>query len=216
MNEREFDEWLIEAAAEVREPPPTPREEIWEGIRAARETDELMKRWARMRRVRGVGWGIGIAALLMVGVGLGRYSTAISRSGTVAAEPLPAMDAQPSAAAYRLVTAQHLTQAEALLTYTRGATDAAELDQQTIARAKDLLSTTRLLLDSPGARDPRLRALLQDLELVLAEITQLRSGAGAQGEANEELNLVKKSMEHIDVLPRLRTAIPAGAALSAS
>jgi hypothetical protein len=27
---------------------------------------------------------------------------------------------------------------------------------------------------------------------------------------------VKKSMEHIDVLPRLRTAIPAGAAMSAS
>jgi hypothetical protein len=216
VNEREFDDWLIEAAAEVREPPATPRDEIWEGISAAREGDELMKRRDRMRSVRGLGWGIGIAALLMVGVGLGRYSTEISQNGGLAAGPDPVRSEQPSATAYRVVTAQHLTQAEALLTYTRGATDAAELDQQTIAWAKDLLSTTRLLLDSPGARDPRLRALLQDLELVLAEITQLRSGAGAQGEANEELNLVKKSMEHIDVLPRLRTAIPAGAAMSAS
>jgi hypothetical protein len=216
VNESDFDEWLIEAAAEIREPPPTPRDDIWEGIRSAREGDELMKRRGRLRRVRGLGWGIGIAALLMVGVGLGRYSTAISPSGAVAAGPDPTSTEQPSATAYRLVTARHLTQAEALLTYTRGATDAAELDQQTIAWAKDLLSTTRLLLDSPGARDPRLRALLQDLELVLAEITQLRSGVGAQGEANEELNLVKKSMEHIDVLPRLRTAIPAGAAMSAS
>ena len=34
--------------------------------------------------------------------------------------------------------------------------------------------------------------------------------------ADEELNLVKKSIEHVDVLPRLRTAIPAGAAAAAS
>lgn len=206
MNQSEFDEWLIETAAEVRVPPETPREAIWAGIQAERGEDELQRRRGR-RRPRWIEWGVGIAALLLIGIGLGRYSV---RPDPAAPAPVAASEGGASTA-YRVVTAQHLSQAEALLTLTRSASGADDLDGQTIAWAKDLLSTTRLLLDSPDGDDPRLRALLQDLELVLAEITQLRSAPG-QGAADEELNLVKKSIEHVDVLPRLRTAIPAGAA----
>ena len=39
--------------------------------------------------------------------------------------------------------------------------------------ARSLLGTNRLLLDSPVATDPRMRQLLEDLELVLAQIAQL-------------------------------------------
>ena len=41
------------------------------------------------------------------------------------------------------------------------------------ATARQLLAGNRLLLDSPAARDEATRRLLQDLELVLAEIAQL-------------------------------------------
>ena len=214
MNQNEFDEWLSEAAAEVRTPPETPREEIWASIQSARGENDLQRRRDRRRRMRWIEWGVGIAALLLIGIGLGRYSVR-PNAATPAVTPAVA-SAERSSNAYRLVTAQHLSQAEALLTLTRSASEAGDLDDQTIAWAKDLLSTTRLLLDSPDGDDPRLRALLQDLELVLAEITQLHSVAGAPGAADEELNLVKKSIEHVDVLPRLRTAIPAGAVAAAS
>src|SRR5437588_10584145 len=36
-------------------------------------------------------------------------------------------------------------------------------------RSSDLLGTTRLMLDSPAAQDGRLKGLLEDLELVLAD-----------------------------------------------
>ena len=49
-----------------------------------------------------------------------------------------------------------------------------DVDSLPVAAARQLLATNRLLLDSPVA-DARLRPLLLDLELVLAEITQLGS-----------------------------------------
>lgn len=216
MNHEELDEWLRETAAEVRVPPPVPREAIWAAIQADREADELRRRRIRFRFVRRVGWGAGIAALLLVGVGLGRYSIGTDLDqGAGSALSVAAADG-PGDSAYRLVTARHLSQAEALLTLTRSASEASDLDRQTVVWAKDLLTTTRLLLDSPGGADPRLRSLLQDLELVLAEISQLPGGSASPAQADEELMLLKKSMDHAGVLPRIRTAIPAGAVQVAS
>jgi hypothetical protein len=71
--------------------------------------------------------------------------------------------------------------------------------------AKGLLSNTRLLLDSPAGDDPRRAKLLQDLELVLAQIVQLEPNARA-----EERQLIEGSIEQGHVMTRLRTAIPAG------
>jgi hypothetical protein len=39
--------------------------------------------------------------------------------------------------------------------------------------ARDLLTTTRLLLDSPAGADPARRELLETLELVLVQIARL-------------------------------------------
>ena len=74
MNEKEIDGLLREAAAEIHAPPPAPREAIWAGIQAARQADELMRRRQVRQLKRWTQWGIGIAALLLVGVGLGRFS----------------------------------------------------------------------------------------------------------------------------------------------
>jgi hypothetical protein len=110
---------------------------------------------------------------------------------------------------YHAAAMQTLVQAEALLTAYRANGDAArdpQALQQAARWARDVLSSTRLLMDSPAARDPQMRALFTDLELVLAQIVQL-SGAPLQGPERE---LIERAMRERDLLPRLRTAVPAG------
>jgi hypothetical protein len=62
-------------------------------------------------------------------------------------------------------------------------------------------------MDSPAAVEPATRLLLEDLELVLAEIAQLSPRSRA-----EDLQLIRDGMERGNMMPRLRTAVPAGAA----
>jgi hypothetical protein len=111
---------------------------------------------------------------------------------------------------YRLAARQTLVQAEALLTSYR-AGDGQQRDQESMQQAgrwaRDVLTSTRLLLDSPAAKDPQFRALFTDLELVLAQIVQL-SGAPLQAGERE---LIERVMRDRDLLPRLRSALPAGA-----
>ena len=70
------------------------------------------------------------------------------------------------------------------------------------ARASRLLSTTRFLLDSPSASDPNVRALLEDLELVLVQIVQIPSSKSAS-----DVELIHQAMQQRDVMPRLRSAV---------
>ncbi len=109
------------------------------------------------------------------------------------------------AVSYRVATEQHLESAEALLTsFTLESRDQ-RLKSQFAGWAKGLLSNTRLLLDSPAGDDPRRAKLLQDLELVLAQIVQLSPDAPA---ADREL--VQGSIQNGLVMTRLRSAIPTG------
>src|SRR5437588_792753 len=74
-------------------------------------------------------------------------------------------------------------------------------------QARDLLATTRLMLDSPAANDARLKGLLDDLELVLAQIAQLPAGGGGD---REDVQSINQGLDQRSVLLRLRTANPAG------
>src|SRR5207244_6141944 len=76
---------------------------------------------------------------------------------------------------------------------------------QSGGQARALLTTTRLMLDSPAAEDPRLKSLLEDLELVLAQIAQVPRGSDRAA-----LQLINQGLEQRSVLLRLRTANPAG------
>jgi len=107
------------------------------------------------------------------------------------------------ARAYTVATAQHLTEAEAMLTAFKGDLSQGRMDAEISAWGKDLLSNTRLLLDSPAARDPVRRKLLQDLELVLVQIVQLSPKSSAR-----DRDLIKGALSDDQVLTRLRTAIP--------
>jgi len=108
-----------------------------------------------------------------------------------------------SARAYSVAAAQHLTEAEAMLTVFKGDLSQGRMDAEISAWGKDLLSNTRLLLDSPAARDPVRRRLLQDLELVLVQIVQLSPKSSAR-----DRDLIKGALTDDQVLTRLRTAIP--------
>ena len=115
-------------------------------------------------------------------------------------------------ALYRVAATQTLVQAEALLTAYRA--DQSARDPQTMQQAarwaRDVLSSTRLLIDSPAGRDPQMRSLLSDLELILAQLVQL-SGTPLQ---DNERDLIERAMRERDLLPRLRSAVPAGLASS--
>ena len=99
---------------------------------------------------------------------------------------------------YEVATRRYLGQTAALLLALPLTVPAGGADARFAAQAQELLSTTRLLLDSPAAADPTMRGLLEDLELVLAQIARLRS---TQGEA--ELDFITSTLEQRDVLPRL-------------
>ena len=57
----------------------------------------------------------------------------------------------------------------------------------------------------PRQADGRTRLLLQDLELVLAEIAQL-----SPRPSSPDLDLITEGLEHGGVMSRLRTAVPSG------
>jgi hypothetical protein len=111
-----------------------------------------------------------------------------------------------SSSAYQLTAVRHLSEAEALLTSFRTRSNAdQQMDAQLGAWARQLLSNTRLLLDSPVANDPQRRPLLEDLELVLVQIVQLSPGSTPQ-----DRDMIEKTLQQDHVMTRLRTAIPAG------
>ena len=111
-----------------------------------------------------------------------------------------------SSSAYQLTAVKHLSEAEALLTSfrTRSTTDQ-QMDAQLGSWARELLSKTRLLMDSPVASDPQRRPLLEDLELILVQIVQLSPGSTPQ-----DREMIEKTLQQDHVMTRLRTAIPAG------
>lgn len=210
MLDDRFDDQLRDIAQEYNSPPETPREEMWAAIRAEKaETAEKavppLRPLRLLRPLRPLRWPAGIAALLALGIGLGRLSAPRSEAGAptaVAVEVSPRKDDM----AYRLVTTEHLGQSEAFLTLFRASVHRGGNEQIASATARQLLATNRLLLDSPAARDDRIRLLLQDLELVLAQIAQL-----SPRPSSPDLDLITEGLEDGGVMSRLRTAVPSGA-----
>lgn len=208
MNEERIDALIREAADEYNAPPVPPREAMWAAIREERRRRDAAR---RNHGVRPWHWGIGMAAMLAIGIGLGRITLRQPYTGQV--ETLATADGpattQP-ALPYRLAATQHLSRTEAFLTSyqsgIRGEASARELS----AWAAELLTGTRLLLDSPAAEDPRLAQLLLDLELVLAQIARL----SATGDPDGEAQIIEEALTGRDTLSRLRAVVPAGPPVS--
>lgn len=193
-----FEHWLKESVKSYHSPLPTPREEMWKRIESARSQRRVvaLRPWLR--------WAVAAAAVLVVGIGIGRWSVQQRAAGTPSV--VASADTARQDVAYELAAQQYLSRTEVLLTDFRAQSAGGQIDPQFVASARDLLATTRLMLDSPAARDQRLRSLLEDLELVLAQITQLTAEPGRK----TEMDFINQGMNQRSVLTRLRTATPAG------
>ncbi len=191
------------------------------------------------RRTMRWAW-IGMAATLLLGVAVGRYAWRHEAAPSVAGlpqlatpqtpapqlvSPTSSVSAAPVAPAtslarpdngstlasartttYSLVAARHLANVEALLTSYAVSGVETRSDSMFGAWAKDLLSNTRLLMDSPAARDPVRARLLSDLEVILVQLVQRSPGHDA-----EERSAVERTLQKTQLIPRLRSAVPASA-----
>ena len=216
-----FDAWISSVAPELHKPTATPRSDMWKAIEAAAHSSGE----AQAGRIPGVTplrrhWRLMsvIAAALLIGVAVDRWALRRAQEQRVATVPAPAA-ARPDAAdpskLYRLAAAQTLTQAEALLVAYR-ASDAPGRDPESVKQlgswGRQVLTSTRLLLDSPAQRDPQLRALLDDLELVLVQIIR-HSGAPLD---TTDRALIDRALQDSRLLPRIRTAVPSPISVDAS
>lgn len=291
MTDNDFESFLQRAARDYNAPPPTPRDAMWARIEAERHARSASAASHGAHARRWLTLGAAIAAMLLLGIGIGYFWRGTMDSHLVAEGPGAAPDsprqqlagtgAGPASAddsgsnpanrndagpidgttprerapfapeerlalvplesraalraprttsesmsrpaprsggtatgndresvAYAALTAEHLGRVEMLLTTYRAESERGQVDPQITSWAGDLLGTTRLLLDSPGASDPRLRKLLGDLEMVLTQITQLDAEKGSR---KDELQLIDQSLRSHDVMTRIRGATPAGA-----
>ncbi len=179
MNDEHFDELIESARKTYRVPPEPPVDEMWVAIdadlgvagNAGGATDGAVRApraWMQWRVA-----GLAAAAALVLGVGVGRWSTRLPAPSNEDASSAQASAHEASLLSEPLhrTTTDYLGEAAAML-------QQFEKDSQGAysAQATSLLATTRLLLDSPAASDQRMHELLDDLELILAQIAALRGG----------------------------------------
>jgi hypothetical protein len=218
MTHDRFDDLMKDAADTYRPAPEPPLDEMWAAIerevRAGRGMSEdggnggAPPRWKRVKEWFPTSRLIQIAATLIIGIAIGRGSAMTKKTTapvaapeTVATTKVPVTDTALDAP-YQVVTDRYLGQAAALLIALPSEVKAGRADEQFVNRAGSLLAMTRLLLDSPAANDQSMRGLLEDLELVLAQVVRLQNDRGRTA-----LDLINEALEQRDVIPRLRTAV---------
>src|SRR2546422_10719446 len=113
MTDDRFNQWLRDAARDYHRPPATPREELWSRIAAARA--------ARRQQIVVIRpllrWGVGIAAVLALGVAIGRWSA----TGSPTSSGSAGTGERTSTIVYRRATYPYLSRTAALLTGSRAA-----------------------------------------------------------------------------------------------
>jgi hypothetical protein len=108
--------------------------------------------------------------------------------------------------AYHLVVLQHLAGSEAMITAFRTSAHRGEMDAELATWSRELLSTTRMLESSAATQDPTMKRLLEDLDLVIAQIVQYTT----HGTNNsEDLDLIEQSITARGVIGKLRGTVSA-------
>jgi hypothetical protein len=200
MDDKQLDELLTDATHTYRPPPDAPLDAIW-----SRVSDEL---FAVKPATRTPGWRTfagAIAATLVLGVLIGRTTAARELALPFAPKQTatPAQLASNTAAAPYQRTMQEFLGSTAVLIAALPANGRPGTNDTKIAeQARALLGTARLLLDSPVGKEQRTKDLLEDLELVLAQVARLQSQR-----PGEALTMINEALEERDVVPRIRTAV---------
>ena len=190
-----LDERIQAMARQIHEPPEVPRDAMWAAIQAKRDAARVVP-IHRRRNPRPMVWIAALAASLLLGIALDRAWFRPTAPAPVTATT----NAEPSTA-LQVATTQYLSRVETFLTGFR----TTDTDTTFEGQARDLLASTRLLLDNPRINDARTRGLLQDLELILMQIVQ-----STASDRPSERQLITDGLQQRQVLPRLRSQIPAG------
>lgn len=218
MSERnETDDRLEDAVLErirasYNVPGDTPASAMWNAIEARIDEGQVIDiASARSERIapasgRWAGWAVAAAAVLVLGVGIGRMTAPVGTEVASAPEA-----ARAGSASLALAAQEHLGRTESLLTMVRADARNGMVDPATAGWAKELLSETRMLMDAPSGTDAAVQDLLLDLELILIQIAGAsETGSMDEARARTELELTLRSLEEGEVLPRIQAAMPAG------
>ena len=144
----------------------------------------------------------GVAAVLVLGVFIGRMTE--QQSGPVpapvAVNEVEAIDSGLKKDIYRLAARDLFSRADFLLTDFKvrscGKDDLSEVP----AWAGGMLVQTRLLMDTVVAEDIEMKTLLDELELVLAQIVGL-----SRDNCAGDMAWIRKGLQERDTIDRLRT-----------
>lgn len=228
-DEQRFAEYLQGILREFHsEVPPPPREEMWLAIQEARRgvsarpevtevsksealpaSDKLENKLPRGRWLVPMKWAVPIAAaFLVIGVGVGGYYQQSLKSGAAEVEEASVASAERPV---EVAAEHHFTEVEQLIatfasiqSSEASAVNNAILEAEIGIWARNLLSTTQLLMDSPLGLDPQRRKLLTDVEMILVEIAQL-----APNPDPDDRELTERSIEQSQIRERLQEVVPA-------
>ena len=207
MDEQRLDQLLDDAASTYRTDAPAPGDDLWARIEAeAFDTPMLAQRTVAPTAQKRLPWAMLsglIAASLMIGIAIGRMSNG-------GGAPLADRSVASTATTAMIVKDQYHQETEEFLGKTAVLLAALPADNgtgdgasaQLVSQAGQLLTTTRLMMDSPVGSDQRMRQLLQDLELVLAQVARLQPQR-----QRTEMQFISSALEQRDLVPRLRSAV---------
>jgi hypothetical protein len=202
MNDQELERRLLQLRESWRVAGEPPLDRMWQRIEAeafAPSHRRLGPRW-----IRGL---LPLAAMLVLGFGVGQLAPRFIGRGSEAALRQTAALGKDGIATRNVsqeapfvgVADDYLERVTALLVTLAGQSREGKSLESSAIQARDLLATTRLLMDAPQRLDPRLQGLFEDLELVLAQIARLPAKPDAP-----DVYLIDQALDQRDVIPRLR------------
>jgi hypothetical protein len=203
-DDEKFDDFLRHAAKDYNAPVAPRTDALW----AAIEPEVARAIAPKRRSMRPFTFLVGaaVAATLVLGVAIGRWTSRTTETRPVATRSTTA-DSSSMGPHARAVTLEHFAEAEVFLTSVRSELKAGLPDADRARRSRDLLVRTRVLLGASQHRAPEVARLLEDLELLLAEIAALPSAGSSLDQT-----LLDESMRDGNVIPRIRATLPARAA----
>ncbi len=199
MTDKETDQMKV-LAQDYNSPDDVPRETMWVAITAER----AKRKEHSTRRIEWKRQTMAIAALLLLGIAIGRFALAgrsVSDPGT---NSEAAFDEGFRRGLYASAAIDHIRETEEFLMLFRSDLAAGIIPATASGNAQDLLSTTRLFLDMTDLDDLEISDLFEDLELVLSQIAQYSETR------IRELQYIADGLDQTDVLHRLRSLIRPG------
>ena len=201
MTEDRLDQIINSAADHYNVPPVNPPlDEMWTAIEAEAFSPRVQAIPTRRTSLVNNPW-LRMAAVLVLGVAIGRYTTR-GPASPVQVAARTTSETPDLEASYQLSAERYLGQTVTLVAGLPKQLQSGRIDSAYVARASESLTQLRLLMDSPAASNPRLRALFEDLELVLVQVVQMPANGSAT-----DAKLIRQAMQERDVMPRLVDAV---------